>query len=875
MSEKNKNITKKSIWEQIKYALVGALFGFLFPLVAWTINIIVEEISFNREDLWEMHTDNPILFIVNLAPLVLGGTFYILFKKSKTAEKRLQKIIVERNRIIEQNSEFAKKIGEGDFKKELKVEETDILGKSLLLMRKNIIETNQREAEQNWITKGKEKIGDILRYHNNLEDLSYNTLISLVNYTNSVQGAFYIYDSETKILTNIAIYAYNRRKYIKQNFKLGQGLVGQAAYEKKIIYRKEIPEDYTTISSGVLNDQKPRTLLLSPLIGDEKLQGVLEFASFQEEIPNQTIRLIEEISGIIAQTVFNLQVNTRTENLLGESRSMTKRLQTNEDELRKNAEEMQKNQIEIERVNKNLASQIEEVEKSRKRLHSLLENASEVISIYDENGIVTYESPSIRHILGYNPDELIGKSGFKKYDEAANKKLKKAFYDLIENSNRPITLEYQYKKSSGEIMWLETTGRNLLRNLAINGIIFNTRDITVRKIAEKAQRMSGQMEALSENSLDMIVRINPDGQFFYVNPTAEKFTGVGKRNIVRKTLDQVEIHNDIIIVFRDALTKVLQTHNKFDTETIFPNINDNEERIVQFNAIPEFNEENELETILFIVHDITEQKQIQLEIEDKNKSITESINYAQRIQSAIVPDTKYILQLIPKCFVFYKPRDVVSGDIPWISQTEEFTYVAVVDCTGHGVPGALLSFIGYFLLNNIVSTQKDFDSGQVLNALHEGVRKTLKQDNPDAEARDGMDIALCKIDYKNEILDYSGAHRPLYYLEKEAEDLKQYKGTSKAIGGRPTKRKKKEKDFENHKISYKKGDKIFFFSDGLPDQIGGESGRKYKPSRIREIILENKNFTMSQFEDYFEKDLYKWKENYKQIDDILMMGIEF
>ncbi len=859
----------------MRYAIYGVAFGFVFPLIAWTIDIIIEEIPLKGDELWEMHIDNPVLFIVDLAPIVLAALFHILYKKSEKIERRLQKIITERNKIIEQNSEFAKKIGEGDFSKELQVAKNDILGNSLIMMRKNLIATNKRESEQNWITKGKEQIGDILRYHNNLEELAYATLVSLVNYTNSVQGAFYIYDRDTKILTNIAIYAYNRRKFIKQEFKIGQGLVGQAAYEKEIIYRKEIPSEYTTISSGVMNDQKPKTILLSPLIGDEKLQGVLEFASFQEEIPDQSIRLVEEISGIIAQTVFNLQVNTRTENLLGESRSMTKRLQKNEDELRKNAEEMQSSQIEIEKANKNLASQIEEVEKSRKRLYSLLENASEVISIYDENGIVTYESPSIKHILGYNPEELIGRSGFKKYDEAANKKLKKAFYDLIENSNRPITLEYQYKKTTGEILWLETTGRNLLHNLAINGIIFNTRDITVRKVAEKAQRMSGQMEALSENSLDMIVRINPDGQFFYVNPTAEKFTGVGKRNIVRKTLDQVEIHNDIIIVFRDALTKVLQTHNKFDTETIFPNIDSNEERIVQFNAIPEFNEENELETILFIVHDITEQKQIQLEIEEKNKSITESINYAQRIQSAIVPSTKHILQHIPKCFIFYKPRDIVSGDIPWFLETEDFTYIAAVDCTGHGVPGALLSFIGYFLLNNIVSTQKEFDAGNVLDALHEGVRKTLKQDNPDADARDGMDIALCKIDYKNNILDYSGAHRPLYYLEKDAEELKQYKGTSKAIGGRPTKRKKKEKDFQNHKISYKQGDKIFFFSDGLPDQIGGEKGRKYKPSRIREVIIDNRNFTMSQFENYFDKDLSDWKENYKQIDDILMMGIEF
>ncbi len=869
-----KIITKKNLWSKIKYALFGVTFGLLFPILAWIIHMVVEEVEFTTKNIWEMHGDNPVLIVVNIAPIVLGLIFFIFDKKAQIVESQLNKTIAEGNRIIKENSVFAKKIGEGDYSISIKVEEEDILGKSLVVMRENLIETNKREAEQNWITKGKEEIGRILRQYNNLEVLAYETLISLVNYTNSVQGAFYVYDAEKKILTNIATYAYNRKKYIKQEFKIGQGLVGQAAYEQKIVYRKEIPDEYTSISSGIIGDAKPKTILLAPLMGDDKLQGVLEFASFQEEIPNQTQKLITEISGIIAQTVFNLRVNTRTENLLSESRSLTHKLQKNEDTLRKNAEEMKTTQKEIEETNRKLASQISEVERSRKRLYSLLENASEVISIYDENGIVTYESPSIKHILDYNPSELIGKSGFKKYDEAANKKLKKAFYDLVENPNRPITLEYQYKKNADEVLWLETTGRNLLHNLAINGIIFNTRDITVRKIAEKAQRMSGQMEALSENSLDMIVRLNPNGQFFYANPIAEKFTGVGKRHIIRKSLDQVEIHHDIVIVFKDALSKILQTHNKFETETIFPNMENDDDRIVQFNAVPEFNEENELETILFVVHDITEQKQIQLEIEQKNKSITESINYAQRIQSAIVPDTKFILEHIPKCFVFYKPRDIVSGDIPWFTQVDEFMYIAAVDCTGHGVPGALLSFIGYFLLNNIVSTRKDLDAGQVLNALHQGVRKTLKQDTPDAEARDGMDIALCKINYKEKILDYSGAHRPLYYLEKDATDLKQYKGASKAIGGIPHK-KRREKDFINYKISYNAGDKIFFFSDGLPDQIGGEKGRKYKSSRIRDVIKVNKNFTMSQFEKYFEDDLTTWKENYKQIDDILLIGIEF
>ena len=858
-----------------RFSLYGIILGLIFTLTIWIISFIQHEIGLNFHAILEIHSNNYVLFITDVAPIVLGLSFFILMKRYKKVKIQLNKNISELNNIISRNSEFAKKIGEGDLSIKIQIKKNDVLGNSLLLMRENLIDTYQRETEQNWITKGKEKIGDILRSYNDIDELTYQTVVSLVNYIDAVQGAFYIFNESEKKLINIATYAYNRKKYISQEFNIGQGLIGQVAYEKKLIYRKEIPKDYTTISSGILGDKKPKTLILTPLIGDEKLQGVIELASLQDEIPLKTIKLIEEISGIIAQTIFNLQVNTQTEHLLHESQEMTTKLQVNEEELRKNAVKMKKTQVEIEETNRKLAAQIQEVEKSRKRLYSLLENASEVISIYDENGITTYQSPSITHILGFNPEKLINKYGFEIYNESSNKKLKKAFKKLIEFPNNPITLEYQFKKNKDETIYLETTGRNFLKNIAIQGIIFNTRDITVRKIAERAQRMSGQMQALSENSLDMIIRLNPNGEFFYINPIAEQFTGVGKRNLMKKTLDQVTIHHDIIIVFKDALNKVLKTQNKYETETFFPTIGEKEEndRIVQFNAIPEYNEYNEIETVLFVAHDITEQKQIQLEIEQKNKSISESINYAKRIQSALLPNPKNILNHLPKSFVFYKPRDIVSGDIPWFFTDTEFIYFAVIDCTGHGVPGALLSFISYFLLNNIVATQKKLSASGILNALHQGVRKTLKQDSPDAEARDGMDIALCKINYKKKILEYSGAHRPLFYITQDG-DFEQYKGALKAIGGIPFK-KRKEKDFVNHKINYNLGDKIFFFSDGLPDQIGGEKGRKYKNKMIKEIIMTNYNKTIPELEKIFSDDFYKWKGDYKQIDDVLLIGLEF
>jgi serine phosphatase RsbU (regulator of sigma subunit) len=215
---------------------------------------------------------------------------------------------------------------------------------------------------------------------------------------------------------------------------------------------------------------------------------------------------------------------------------------------------------------------------------------------------------------------------------------------------------------------------------------------------------------------------------------------------------------------------------------------------------------------------------------------------------------------------------VVSGDFPWYADRNNNLYIAAVDCTGHGVPGALLSFVGYFTLNNIVDHRKAYSAGEILDMLHHGVRTTLKQDMENASARDGMDIAFCKINVLRNEIEFAGAHRPLYLLRKG--EIIEYKGDRKAIGGIPI-GKKPEEPFSTHHIKPEKGDKIFFFSDGLPDQLGGPERKKYSPKRIRDMIIEHQNVTMDQYHKLFEDDFLEWKTGLKQTDDVLLIGIEF
>jgi len=850
-----------------------ALRAFLLAILLPVIAIALNRHSGNLHSILgflKIHNTHPYIYFLEILPFIVYYYSYRYKMMEETGKNYYEREIDQLDQTIKRNAKIAQMIGEKEFTFPLdEIPKTDTLGQALLLMRNNLLKTNRKEEELNWMTRGKDLISSVLRQHNSIDVLSYETLTSLISYIGAVQGSFFLFEEDKKNLVNIASYAYNRRKYVNQEFKIGIGLIGQAAFEMEIIYRKEIPDDYFSITSGILGEKKPKTLLIVPLIGDEKLQGIIEFGSFATDIPDLTIKLLKELGTIIGQTIFNLKVNTKTERLLKEAQKLTEELKHNEEELRKNAVDMQITQEELEKSNSNLEAQVFEVENAQKRLHSLLENASEVISIYDEMGVAKYVSPSVKHILGYSPSDVVGKNAFEEVHYESSK-LKQIFYELLEHPDNPRTVEYSYERAPGNVTWLETTGRNLLNNQAINGIIFNTRDITLRKIAERAQRMSGRMQALSENSIDMIIRLGLNSKFVYVNPVVERYTGIIVNDFLNKNIFDVNIDSNTANLFDEILKLIVEKQENFQTETNF--ISSFGIRIMQVNAIPEFNDENELESILIVSHDITEQKSIEQELITKNKSINDSINYAQRIQTAILPDNRLIREYLPQSFIFYKPRDIVSGDFPWFFAKNETIYIAAVDCTGHGVPGAMLSFIGYFLLNNIADHDNGMTAGQILDELNEGVRKTMKQDRNDSSARDGMDIAFCKIDLKNNILQYAGAHRPL--IHQRAKELTVYKGFPDSIGGIQTKLRDND-GFETHTMTLEKKDRIFFFSDGITDQIGGPKGKKYQISRIREILIERSEDTISDLSMFFTKDFNNWKGENKQIDDVLLIGIEF
>ena len=852
---------------EIQSQLNGLLSKFIYSGLIILIIVLIISIIFSRVLL------NPIVSLKQTLQLLGKGVLPNSVPKNSDDEiGEMAEILQGFVKSLKDTANFAKQIGDGDFNANFKpISDDDTLGNSLINMRNSIQEAEIRDKERNWIVTGVAETGEILRSNDDLEQLGDEILAYVTEKIDAIQGAFYVLnddDSTNLFLEMKSSYAYNKKKYLKASFKFAEGLVGQAAIEQDTLLRTEIPHDYISVTSGLLGDKRPSCILLVPLITDEKVYGILEFAGFQKFDSSQ-VKFVEEISLIIARTVFNIKVNERTRKLLAESQTMSQELQEQQEILRQNAEEMEATQEELKRTNQRLEDQIEEVNRTQKRMQLLLENASEVITIYEKNGMVRYISPSVEKILGFKQEDLIDSDDLDKVHPDSREEVHNLFLQLVENPNEAITSQHQYQNNVGEYVWVEVTGTNQLDDPAIQGIIFNTRDITERRRAEQEERMRSKMQALSENSLDLITRIDSEGKFFYVNPMIENYTGKRPEEVIQKDLSETGIEPRIVQAWTELLQHVKDHKEKITREVDFPS--EMGDRVMQVNAIPEFDEENNLESVLVVSHDITERKAIEVEIASKNKKITESINYAKRIQGAILPNNNVIRQQLPDSFILYKAKDVVSGDFPWYIEVDDVIYIAAVDCTGHGVPGALISLIGYFLLNDIVRSQKISDPGLILDKLDAGVTSTLRQDRDDSTTKDGMDIAFCKIDKKTQHIEYAGAHRPLYYLHANGE-LDEIKGNKFPIGGGIY---RNQTNFENHKIKFKKGDSVFFCSDGFPDQFGGPENRKFGPKRLRQLIVDNDTKSMDELHGIFDEAWVEWMSGYKQTDDVLLIGIRF
>ena len=254
-------------------------------------------------------------------------------------------------------------------------------------------------------------------------------------------------------------------------------------------------------------------------------------------------------------------------------------------------------------------------------------------------------------------------------------------------------------------------------------------------------------------------------------------------------------------------------------------------------------------------------------IENKNQDITASINYAKRIQEAQLPKQKEIEQWLKESFILFKPKDIVSGDFYFFYRTNKLIFLAAVDCTGHGVPGSLMSMIGNEKL--VEATRKNKKTADILAQLNKKIKISLHQTELTESMRDGMDIALCSINVEKQLLNFSGANRPLWLIRKNSNVLEEIKGTKSAIAGLTSDQQK----YATCKLKLKTGDTFYLFTDGYADQFGWDKDKKLMTKKFKEILLSIQSLSLPEQKIYLTKFIEKWKGDFEQVDDILVMGV--
>lgn len=521
-----------------------------------------------------------------------------------------------------------------------------------------------------------------------------------------------------------------------------------------------------------------------------------------------------------------------------------------------------------------------ELRQNNKRLEQLSIVAREIydgVLICGPTGKIEWYNKSFYQMAGYETEEQFKQSKYGKIEniqELSSLENIDAVIQLFENDPLPFKYDSAHISSSGKERWTAGTLTPIYseNNTLINIVGIYT-DITKRKQVElELLNKNKELEKLSmiaKRMNEAVLICDAFGKIEYYNFGFVRNSGYTKEEFVMvmeetKTLQEFSSNekiNEIVIgfqysketVFYDSFHKRKDESIMWTTASLTP---------VYKNDV--------LSNIVVVYTDITERRNISNRLQQTNKDITDSIKYAKQIQRAVLPDINIMTNVYPDSFVFYKPRDIVSGDFYWFSLVRGVLIIAAADCTGHGVPGAFMSMIGNEFLHQIVNNSQVDYPHQALEKLDEMIIRALHQETGEGSqtTKDGMDIALCAIHLESKMCQFAGAFNPLYLVRDN--EVVVHSAVKEAIGGSTA----RDKNFTSHEFQLQSNDRIYLLSDGFTDQFGGPRNKKFTRRRFRETLLELKDIPMTQQEAKFEEIYKNWVGNQKQIDDMLIIGLE-
>ena len=476
------------------------------------------------------------------------------------------------------------------------------------------------------------------------------------------------------------------------------------------------------------------------------------------------------------------------------------------------------------------------VEGIKTQLNEIAENQASVVSV---DLFVGDENP-----LSFNSDKVIMDQNLPVFKRALEtKSIAKTFDKKFNLAYEFIYFEREesnlYGHSVIRIITDRTAQMNIIRREIIMllsvfgvtmGILLWLIYIRSRKITTPIKRLADKVTNITEGNLNERAEVRGNNE---ITTLSEKF------NVMLERLE--EFYNELEQKVMERTQEISQQKEEIEAQR---------DNLAQSNL---------------------ELEKAYKEIEEHQERITDSIRYAKRIQNVILPSKEYVDRVLPNCFVMYKPKDIVSGDFYWMAEYGEKICFAAVDCTGHGVPGAFMSLVGYNSLNDAIKGKEGLSASEILEELNKNVISILRQkDDSEAESiNDGMDIALCVYNKKTKMLQFAGAYRPLYLLREGV--IQEHKGDKKPIGrfmeGQGIK-------FQTHEIQLKKGDSIYIFSDGYCDQFGGPKGKKFLPSRFKATLEEIADQDIAMQGDLLDQALLEWMgDSHEQIDDVVVIGL--
>ena len=421
--------------------------------------------------------------------------------------------------------------------------------------------------------------------------------------------------------------------------------------------------------------------------------------------------------------------------------------------------------------------------------------------------------------------------------------------------------------------------------------------------------MSLVTDAILEKINSLIVVVNQTGNVEYVSPSVkrilgfepEQLMGDGWWNLTRNNVDDRKSIIELTLqqLKQESMLETVPQEHLLKTAT-------GSDCWILWNT-----SKGPDNTLVGIGHDITDRKKAEMKLMDKNseliqhnKDMLDSIKYASRIQEAILPDVQKIKNAFKDAFVLYQPKDVVSGDYYFFYQRGNKAFVAAVDCTGHGVPGALMSFVANGALKEVIIKKGIEEPSEILYALDEELFLALSKSKDGVISMDGMDVAIGVFDFVEQTFSYAGAFRPVLVVRKAPSDLSEGEESQHAshtysegcVGGSSSPSERSggaeliemeasrypigfyadvQKVFTAQTIDIKQNDAFYFFTDGYCDQFGGERKKKFNRKQFKELLLSAQDMEMSEQEAYLQYVLLNWRQEEPQVDDILVMGIKF